>query len=90
MDFSQGNLYTNYVIQSLAPSTTHTSLLIRLTADTDIYISDFHSKKVSQTQVIWQDPPTPVDWSNLADLILDAKRQKLPSLFPNQENHDAS
>lgn len=86
VDFSQGNLYTNYVIQSLS-AFNHAHIIIdaHLTADTDIYISDFHSKKVSQTQVIWQDPLTPVDWSNLADLILDAKRQKLPSLFPNQD-----
>ncbi|WP_179211613.1 hypothetical protein [Secundilactobacillus pentosiphilus] len=85
VDFSQGNLYTNYVIQSLnAFNHAHIVIDSHLTADTDIYISDFHSKKVSQTQVIWQDPPTPVDWSNLADLILDAKRQKLPELFPDK------
>lgn len=86
VDFSQGNLYTNYVIQSLS-AFNHAHIIIdsHLTNDTDIYISDFHSKKVSQKQVIWQDPPTPVDWSNLADLILDTKRNKLPDLFPNQD-----
>lgn len=89
VDFSQGTLYTNYVIQSLdAFNHAHIIIDTKLTPDTDIYISDFHSKKVSQTQVIWQDPPTPVDWSNLADLILDVKRQKLPELFPNQDTKD--
>ncbi|MTV81643.1 hypothetical protein [Secundilactobacillus folii] len=86
VDFSQGVLYTNYVIGSL-DAFNHAHLIIdrHLTPDTDIYISDFHSPKVKQTQVIWQDPPTPVDWSNLADLILDTKRSKLPQLFPDQD-----
>lgn len=86
VDFSQGTLYTNYVIRSL-DGFNHAHIIIdtHLTEDTDIYISDFHSNKVTQAQVIWQDPPTPVDWSNLADLILDTKRKKLPDLFPNQD-----
>lgn len=86
VDFSEGVLYTKYVIGSL-DAFNHAHLVIdqHLTSDTDIYISDFHSPKVAQTQVIWQDPPTPVDWANLADLILDTKRKKLPQLFPEQD-----
>lgn len=89
VDFSQGTLYTNYVIQSL-DAFNHAHIIIdpHLTPETDIYISDFHSPKVDRTQVIWQDPPTPVDWSNLADLILDTKRDKLPQLFPEQKGSD--
>ncbi|GAW99005.1 hypothetical protein IWT30_00965 [Secundilactobacillus mixtipabuli] len=89
VDFSQGTLYTNYVIQSLS-AFNHAHIIIdtQLADDTDIYISDFHSKKVTQTQVVWQDPPTPVDWSNLADLILDVKRKKLPELFPSQDSNN--
>lgn len=86
VDFSQGTLYTKYVIQSL-DAFNHAHIIIdpHITDETDIYISDFHSRKVTIEQVIWQDPPTPVDWSALADLILTTKRNKLPQLFPNQE-----
>lgn len=88
VDFSQGTLYTDYVIQSLT-AFNHAHLVIDqvVDANTDIYISDFHSPEVVPPQVIWQDPPTAADWSQLADLILAVKHQKLTEYFPN---HDAS
>jgi hypothetical protein len=52
-------------------------------ADTDIYISDFHSRNITIPQVIWTDPPTAQDWTDLADLILERKETHLKELYPN-------
>ncbi|WP_175265186.1 hypothetical protein [Lacticaseibacillus nasuensis] len=47
-----------------------------VSTETDIYISDYHSDLVDAPQVIWQNPPTPTDWSDLADMILTTKHDK--------------
>lgn len=86
VDFSEGQLYTNYVIKSLkAFNHAHIVIQKNITDDTDIYISDFHSMEVSAPQVIWLDPPTSQDWSELADLILEIKHRRLGQMFPNYE-----
>lgn len=86
VDFSEGVLYANYVIRSLE-GFNHAHIVVQhqLTEATDIYISDFHAPKVSQPQVIWLDPPTPQDWSDLADLILAQKQARLTTLFPGHD-----
>lgn len=82
VDFSQGTLYSDYVIQTLA-AFNHAHIVIEANASdtTDIYISDFHSDLIDRPQVIWQNPPTPNDWSNLADMILAIKHEKTKSLM---------
>ena len=81
VDFSQGTLYTDYVIRSRGAFTQANLIVTRaVDAQTDIYISDFHATQVAAPQVIWQDPPTPTDWSMLADMILTCKRAKLAAL----------
>ncbi|KRK97689.1 hypothetical protein FD04_GL001727 [Secundilactobacillus odoratitofui DSM 19909 = JCM 15043] len=86
VDFSQGALYTNYVIESLN-SFSHAHIVIdrQLREETDIYISDFQSPEIVQPQIIWQDPPTSSDWSHLADVILQTKHNKLHELFPDHK-----
>jgi len=86
VDFSEGSLYTDYVIQSL-DSFNHAHLIIDkvVKPETDIYISDFHSPKVKQPQIIWQDPPTAPDWAELADTILATKHAKLIEFYPNAQ-----
>ncbi len=87
VDFSQGCLYSNYVKKSLnAFDNANLVLETQLNDDVDIYISDFHSKKVTAPQVVWQDPPTPNDWSNLADMILERKHSKLKKLSTIEED----
>lgn len=84
VDFSEGQLYTNYVIKSLkAFNHAHIVIQKNITTATDIYISDFRSMKVKAPQVIWLDPPTSQDWSELADLILEIKQEQLGQSFPN-------
>lgn len=85
VDFSQGTLYSNYVIQSLT-AFKHAHIVVErdICDHTDLYISDFHADTVKQPQVIWQDPPTPTDWSKLSDLILALKQQKVATRPPIQ------
>ncbi|WP_056987048.1 hypothetical protein [Secundilactobacillus paracollinoides] len=87
VDFSQGCLYSSYVKKSLnAFDNANLVLESELSDDVDIYISDFHSKKVTAPQVVWQDPPTPNDWSNLADMILERKHSKLKQLSTTNDS----
>ncbi|WP_175265027.1 hypothetical protein [Lacticaseibacillus nasuensis] len=77
VDFSAGALYSDYVMRSLA-AFGHANIRVtqNLDANTDIYIADFHADDLTIPQVIWQNPPTPHDWSQLAALILDCTQQK--------------
>jgi hypothetical protein len=84
VDFSEGTLYSHYVVRSLE-SFNHAHITVQpyVGADTDIYISDFHSRNITIPQVIWTDPPTAQDWTDLADLILERKETHLKELYPN-------
>jgi hypothetical protein len=91
VDFSEGRLYTNYVVKSLkAFNHAHIVIQKQITDETDIYISDFRSLQVTAPQVIWLDPPTSQDWSELADIILEIKHERLGKLFPNYNWQDES
>lgn len=82
VDFSEGTLYSGYVVQSLAAfSHAHIVIVNQATPTTDIYISDFKSDTVLSRQVIWQNPPTPTDWADLADMILAVKQRKTAKLL---------
>ncbi|WP_179394043.1 hypothetical protein [Lacticaseibacillus absianus] len=91
VDFSQGPLYTDYIITTLNAFTqAHLVIQTTATAKTDIYISDFRATGVRAAQVIWQNPPTPNDWSQLADMILMIRQAKTSRLFKKEgAPHDA-
>ena len=75
VDFSQGDLYTDYIISTLqAFNNAHIVIEENVSEHTDIYLSDFYSRFITQTQIIWQDPPTPTDWAQLADTIVATKK----------------
>lgn len=86
VDFSEGTLYSNYVVKSLT-AFNHANIVIQRDLDdqTDIYISDCHASDIKVPQVIWLDPPTPQDWSALSDLILTCKQERLENLFPGHQ-----
>lgn len=75
VDFSEGTLYSEYVTMTLR-AFSHANICVahQLTAETDIYIADFRAPSLKLPQVIWQNPPTPHDWTELADLILTFTR----------------
>lgn len=78
VDFSQGPLYSRYITQTLK-SLQNANIVIEtnLSPRTDIYLSDFHSKYISQVQTIWQNPPTVRDWRELEESITQIKRRKI-------------
>jgi hypothetical protein len=82
IDFSQGDLYTQYVINSL-DAFHHANIIVgsTVTKDTDIYVSDVYSSNVHLPQLIWEDPPTPEDWDDLGTLIEIARSGKAVQLF---------
>lgn len=82
VDFSQGDLYTNYVINSLQ-AFHHANIVIEdeVSRSTDIFISDIYSPQVSQPQLTWEDPPTPLDWEDLGSLIEELRAKKAFELF---------
>lgn len=81
VDFSQGELYSNYIIQTLNGfSNTNLVIETNLSANTDLYLSDFYTSALKQPQIIWRNPPTPDDWAALGDLIIKLKQKKVATL----------
>ncbi|MTV82563.1 hypothetical protein [Secundilactobacillus folii] len=77
VDFSQGALYTDYVIDSLKTfNSTQLTVDNRLTSQTDIYVSDLYTRQIKLPQVIWANPPTATDWAKIADLILKIRQRR--------------
>jgi hypothetical protein len=75
VDFSQGDLYTDYIVSTLqAFNNAHIVIEENISDHTNIYLSDFYSSFITQPQIIWQDPPTPTDWGQLADTIIACKK----------------
>lgn len=77
VDFSLGNLYTNF-IQNQIQGFKNLNIIVenRLTSKTDIFVSDSVIENLSITQIIWKRPPTPNDWEVFGDAIIDVKRQR--------------
>lgn len=81
VDFSQGELYSNYIIQTLNGfSNANLVIETNLSANTDLYLSDFYTTTIKQPQIIWRNPPTPDDWAALGDLIIKLKQEKVARL----------
>lgn len=82
VDFSQGDLYTDYVISSL-DAFHHANIIIeeKVSANTDIYISDVFAQKLHLPQLTWEDPPTPSDWEDLGAMIESIRASKASALF---------
>lgn len=86
VDFSQGELYTNYIIKTLESfSNVYIEVQHALSANTDLYLSDYESSFINHRQVIWVNPPSPTDWQLLADKIISIKKQKAASQVPHQK-----
>ncbi|GAX06403.1 hypothetical protein IWT25_01747 [Secundilactobacillus pentosiphilus] len=89
VDFSLGPLYTDYIIKTLQESHNANFVLTRnLSAQTDIYLSDFLTSSVKQQQVIWHNPPSHDDWETLTDTINQIKYQKVRALRVEKQNEE--
>lgn len=86
VDFSQGSVYTNY-IESTLKSFNNVHIVIQHQIDelTDIYLADFKSDFVKPLQIIWENPPTPHDWSMLGDTIIAIRHQHSQKFYKGND-----
>lgn len=74
VDFSGGRHYNHYIRENIEYFRyLNIQLTDELTADTDIYISDFSNIKVNCHQIIWKTPPLDSDWEEFADTVVVLK-----------------
>lgn len=78
VDFSEGPLYTDYIFDLLQTYNTGNLVLTRhLSAQTDIYLSDFYTSSVKQQQLVWRNPPQTQDWVLLENLVNNVRKKKI-------------
>lgn len=77
IDFSGGRTYNQFIKLNIL-SFHYLNLIIddKLTARTDLYISDFYNRQVTGRQIIWKNPPLDYDWNVLVDTIIQIKEKK--------------
>ncbi|MFT8668543.1 MAG: hypothetical protein ABF778_02205 [Liquorilactobacillus hordei] len=80
IDFS-GGPYVNSYILSLFKSYVNINVDVSnvLTSETDLYLSDQYIEYQLINQVIWLKPPTPLDWAELGEKIVEIKQRKYQS-----------
>lgn len=84
IDFS-GGPYVNSYILSLFKSYVNINVSVSnvLTSETDLYLSDQYIEYHLLNQVIWLKPPTPLDWAELGEKIVEIKQRKYQSSKTN-------
>lgn len=76
VDFSHGEAYNSYIRLMLSSlKSMHLCYEKKISAQTQIYLSDSICRKLNCRQVIWKRPPTPVDWGAFGDLLLEVKKR---------------
>ncbi|MGM0124812.1 hypothetical protein IGI37_002206 [Enterococcus sp. AZ194] len=77
IDFSHGENYNQY-IQLMLSSLQSMNIKYeeKITRQTDIYISDCLIHQKGYKQLIWKKPPTPDDWRDLGELLVELKGAK--------------
>lgn len=80
IDFSGGPHVNSYIL-SLFKSYVNINVDVSniLTSKTDLYLSDQYIEYQLIDQVIWLKPPTPLDWAELGEKIVEIKHQKYQS-----------
>ena len=76
VDFTFGKYYNEFIAKQIN-GFKHFNLFIvdRLTADTDIYISDCNIDHSTISQIIWKNPPTADDWEDFGNKIVEIKNK---------------
>lgn len=76
VDFSKGEMYTNYIINNLEFfGNLNIEIQRKLTNNTDIYLSDFFYRKALCKQVIWKNVPTDEEWRFLGEVVAEIRRE---------------
>ncbi|OTO15266.1 hypothetical protein A5875_004424 [Enterococcus sp. 3H8_DIV0648] len=71
IDFSGGEDYNQFLTMNIQ-SFDYLDIVVdkKVTASTDIYVSDFFNSKVRCEQIIWKNPPLAHDWKEFADKVI--------------------
>ena len=78
VDFSNGPIFTKYIVaqlQQFAPL--NIEIMMELTEETDIFLSDQSFAELDCEQMIWESPPLAADWEQLGDMIVRIKNQSV-------------
>lgn len=74
IDFSHGEIYNNYIRRMLSSlQSMNIQYEKKLSTKTKIYLSDFALDTLPCQQIIWKRPPTPEDWKELGDLLVEVR-----------------
>ncbi|KAF1297530.1 hypothetical protein BAU15_07390 [Enterococcus sp. JM4C] len=77
IDFSHGDNYNQYIRLMLSSlQSMNIKYEKEITRQTDIYISDCLIHQRGYKQLIWKKPPTPDDWRDLGELLVELKGAK--------------
>ncbi|MCP0885805.1 hypothetical protein LB941_00470 [Ligilactobacillus sp. WILCCON 0076] len=81
IDFSGGPHVNDYILR-LFKSYVNINVEVsnKLTADTDLYLSDQYMDYQKIDQVIWIKPPTPLDWAEFGEKVVEIKQRKYYSV----------
>lgn len=78
VDFSQGRDYTNFIIKQIQGFKDLNFVIEnKLTAQTNILISNCVWERFNGTQIVWKNPPTPSDWEFFGNTVVKIKRELL-------------
>ncbi|MDH6365123.1 hypothetical protein M2139_002124 [Enterococcus sp. PF1-24] len=74
IDFSHGKSYNEYIKMMLYTlKSMHIVYEENISSKTQLYLSDFAIDKLKCEQMIWKRPPTPDDWEEFGQLMLQVK-----------------
>lgn len=77
VDFSQGFSYTTFIIEQILQfKNLNIEIQDRVTAKTELFISDLAVSTIGCKQIIWKKPPTSEDWKLFGDFIVEIKNRK--------------
>lgn len=77
VDFTQGIAYSNFIINQIEGFKNQNIVVQRkLEFNTDIFISDYASPKLSMDQIIWKTPPNADDWEDFGNHVIAVKQRK--------------
>lgn len=75
VDFSHSTSYTSYIVEQILQfKNLNIEIQDRVTAKTQLYISDLWITEISCNQIVWKNPPTSEDWETFGDAIVKIKQ----------------
>lgn len=78
VDFSNGPIFTKYIVAQLQQfALLNIEIMMELTEETDIFLSDQSFAELDCEQMIWESPPLAADWEQLGDMIVRIKNQSV-------------